>query len=120
MTRSSGFTLLEVMVTVAILAIALVAILKANLQSLDSLAEIRERTTASMLAASKLAEVEAAGPALWIEFQGDFGEDYAGYSWQVETTPTELDGLIRVTVIVGRDGTAPGVETRIEEILYVQ
>ncbi|MEE9122041.1 MAG: prepilin-type N-terminal cleavage/methylation domain-containing protein, partial [Syntrophobacteria bacterium] len=33
----SGFTLLEVLVAVAILAIAMVAILKANVQNLDAL-----------------------------------------------------------------------------------
>jgi prepilin-type N-terminal cleavage/methylation domain-containing protein len=34
---NSGFTLIEVLVAVAILAIAMVAILKANVQNLDAL-----------------------------------------------------------------------------------
>ena len=118
--ESRGFTLLEVMVAVAILAIALVAILKANLQSLDSLTEIREQTTASMLAASKLAEIEAIGAANWTELEGDFGEDYPGFSWQVASAPTELESLVRVTVIVQRTGSSSGEEMRIEELLYVQ
>ena len=116
---SRAFTLLEVMVAVAILAIALVAILKANVQSLDTLVETRERTTASLLAASKMAEVEAAGAADWSEFQGDFGEDYPGYTWQVETGPTEVENLMRVAVIVqAREGVS-GSEVRIEELMYV-
>jgi len=115
-----GFTLLEVMVAVAILAIALVAILKANVQSLDTLIETRERTTVSMLAASKMAEVEAVGAANWSEFQGDFGEDYPDFTWRVETAPTEVERLVRVTVIVQAREGGSGSETRIEELLFVQ
>jgi general secretion pathway protein I len=90
-----GFTLLEVLVAVAILAIAMVAILKANVQSLDTLTRSRETSTASLLAASKLAEVEAAGAANWSELRGDFAEDYPDYTWEVETSSTEVEGLVR-------------------------
>jgi general secretion pathway protein I len=115
-----GFTLLEVMVAVAILAIALVAILKANVQSLDTLVETRERTTVALLAASKMAEVEAVGVANWSEFQGDFGEDYPDFTWRVETAPTEVERLIRVAVIVqAREGES-GSETSIEELMFAQ
>jgi general secretion pathway protein I len=118
--RSRGFTLLEVMVAVAILAIALVAILKANVQSLDTLVETRERTTVSLLAASKMAEIEAVGAADWSEFQGDFGDDYPGFTWQVETAPTEVERLIRVTVTVRPREGAQGSEVQIEELMFVQ
>ena len=118
--RASGFTLLEVLVAVAILAIAMVAILKANVQSLDMLTRSRETSTASLLAASKLAEIEAAGVAKWSELRGDFAEDYPGYTWEVETSSTEVEGLVRVAVIVQRGGAAPGREVRIEELLYAQ
>ena len=117
---NSGFTLLEVLVAVAILAIAMVAILKANVQSLDTLTRSRETSTASLLAASKLAEVEAAGAVNWSELRGDFAEDYPDYTWEVETSSTEVEGLVRVAVIVQRGGAAPGSEVRIEELLYPQ
>ena len=117
---SRGFTLLEVMVAVAILAIALVAILKANLQTIDTLVETRERTTVSLLAASKMAEVEAVGAADWSGIQGDFGDDYPGFTWQVETAPTEVDRLMRVTVIVQPEDGAQGGEARIEQLMFVQ
>ena len=105
---------------VAILAIAMVAILKANVQSLDTLTRSRETSTASLLAASKLAEVEAAGAANWRELQGDFGEDYPDYTWEVETSSTEVEGLTRVAVTVQRAGAASGNQVRIEELLYAQ
>jgi len=119
-TRAQGFTLLEVLVAVAILAIAMVAILKANVQSLDKLTRTRETSTASLLAASKLAEIEAAGAVNWTELRGDFGEDYPDYIWEVETSSTEVEGLVRVAVVVQRGGAAAGGEVRIEELLYAQ
>ena len=119
-TGAQGFTLLEVLVAVAILAIAMVAILKANVQSLDMLTKSRETSTASLLAESKLAEVEAAGVSKWTELRGDFGEDYPDYTWEVETSSTEVEGLVRVVVIVQRGGAAPGGEVRIEELLFAQ
>ncbi|MGB6381432.1 MAG: type II secretion system minor pseudopilin GspI, partial [Syntrophobacteria bacterium] len=116
----AGFTLIEVLVAVAILAIAMVAILKANVQNLDALTKSRETTTASLLAASKLAEIEAAGVANWGESQGDFGEDYPEFTWQVETTSTEVEGLERIAVIVQRSGGVAGREVRIEELMLVE
>jgi len=118
--RAHGFTLLEVLVAVAILAIAMVAILKANLQSLDTLTKSRETSTASLLAASKLAEIEAVGVVNWSELRGDFGEDYPDYIWEVETSSTEVEGLVRLVVVVQRNGTASGGEVRIEELLLAQ
>jgi len=115
-----GFTLLEVLVAVAILAIAMVAILKANVQSLDTLTKSRETSTASLLAASKLAEIEAAGVVNWNDLRGDFGEDYPDYIWEVETSSTEVEGLVRVVVVVQRSGAASGGEVRIEELLLAQ
>jgi general secretion pathway protein I len=119
-TKAEGFTLLEVLVAVAILAIAMVAILKANVQSLETLTKSRETSTASLLAASKLAEIEAAGIANWSELQGDFAEDYPDYVWEVETSSTEVEGLVRVVVMVQRGEARAGGEVRIEELLYGQ
>jgi type II secretion system protein I len=116
----AGFTLLEVLVAVAILAIAMVAILKANVQSLDTLTKSRETSTGSLLAASKLAEIEAVGVVNWSELRGDFGEDYPDYIWEVETSSTEVEGLVRLVVVVQRSGTASGGEVRLEELLLAQ
>jgi general secretion pathway protein I len=115
-----GFTLLEVMVAVAILAIALVGILKANVQSLESLAESREMTTASLLAANKLAEVEAVGAAHWTEFQGDFGENYPGFVWRLESETTAVPGLVRFAITVERRDGEAGSSARLEELLLVK
>jgi general secretion pathway protein I len=117
---AQGFTLLEVLVAVAILAIAMVAILKANVQSLETLTKSRETNTASLLAASKLAEIEAVGVENWSEMRGDFAEDYPDYTWEVETSSTEVEGLVRVVVTVQRGETTSDSEVKIEELLFGQ
>jgi general secretion pathway protein I len=113
--RQTGFTLLEVLVAVAVMAIALVGILKANYESLSALETSRERTTAVLLAANKLAEVEAAGAGKWSQFQGDFGEDHVGFIWKVDSEPTAAAGLVLVTVTV----LTPEARTtvRLEEVM---
>ena len=54
------------------------------------------------------------------KLQGDFAEDYSDYSWEVETSSTEVEGLFRVAVTVQRSGAAPGRGVRIEELLFAQ
>jgi general secretion pathway protein I len=117
--QARGFTLLEVMVAMAILAIALVGILKANVQSLQVMADSRTRTTLALLAAGKLAEVEAVGVAEWNEFQGDFGREYPRVTWRVEVEPTEVEELTHVAVVVSQDGNGLGTRMRLEQLFFV-
>jgi general secretion pathway protein I len=93
----NGFTLLEVMVAMAILAIALVAVFRSQAQSISIANEARLATTASFLAQSKMAEIESMG----VEgTYGDFGEDFSNYRWEVSTSDTELKYLTKVKLIV--------------------
>ncbi len=55
--RARGFTLVEVMVALAIVAIALPAVLMALYQQVDDTAYLRDKTMAQMVAANKLAEM---------------------------------------------------------------
>ena len=55
--RARGFTLVEVMVALAIVAIALPAVLMALYQQVDDTAYLRDKTMAAMVAANKLAEM---------------------------------------------------------------
>ncbi|MBW1667358.1 MAG: type II secretion system minor pseudopilin GspI [Deltaproteobacteria bacterium] len=86
-----GFTLLEVMVAMAIIAIVLTAILGSQSQSVSLATEARFSTTAAFLAQSKMAELEALGPEELTSGSGDFGEDFPGYTWNVvvETPPVD-------------------------------
>ncbi|MBT9447971.1 MAG: type II secretion system minor pseudopilin GspI [Desulfobacteria bacterium] len=93
----TGFTLLEVMVAIAILAIALVAVLRSQAHTVFVAGEARLSTTASLLAQSKLAEIESNRED---STQGDFGEDFPNYSWETSIRKTELKQLREVILTI--------------------
>ncbi|MBU4425857.1 MAG: prepilin-type N-terminal cleavage/methylation domain-containing protein [Proteobacteria bacterium] len=81
--KSFGFTLLEVMVAMAIIAIALTAVLGSQSQSVSLASEAKFNTTAPLLAQSKIAEIEVAEQGALAGDSGDFGEDFPGYTWEL-------------------------------------
>ncbi len=91
--RYSGFTLLEVMVAMAIIAIALTAILGSQSQSVSLAGEARFYTTAAFLAQSKMAEIEAKKIEDLTSDSGDFGDDFPGYVWSVTVSNVMFGGL---------------------------
>jgi len=95
-----GFTLLEVMIAMAILATTLVVVFQSQSQSISMAGRARFETTASFLAQSKMAEVEATSPEDMVSDRGDFGDDFPGYSWQVAVTGTEIELLKKIEVKV--------------------
>ena len=95
--RSSGFTLLEVMVAMAILAIALTAVLGSQSQSLSLAADAKFNTTAPLLAKGKMAEAEAEDPDNLVSDSGDFGEDFPGYTWEMTVNDVALGGTGNVS-----------------------
>jgi general secretion pathway protein I len=80
--ESSGFTLLEVMVAMAIIAIALTAVLGSQSQGVSLASEAKFNTTAPLLAQSKIAEIEMTEAVDLSGNSGDFGEDFPGYTWE--------------------------------------
>jgi len=89
--RPWGFTLLEVMIAMAIIAIALTAVLGSQSQSMSLASEARFNTTASLLAQAKMAELDQMPVRELMSDSGDFGEDFPGYSWQVSVSSVFLD-----------------------------
>ena len=57
-------------------------------------------TTASLLAQSRMAAVDAADPRQLAPAQGDFGDDYPDYRWQVEIGETENTLLKKIILTV--------------------
>jgi general secretion pathway protein I len=98
--HEKGFTLLEVMIAMAILAITLVVVFQSQSQSISMSGRTRFETTASFLAQSKMAEIEAANPENVVSDSGDFGDDFPDYSWRVDVTETEIELLKKIEVKV--------------------
>ena len=110
--RDDGFTLLEVMIALAIVGIALVTLLGLETRTIQ-LAETQQRVTqATLLAQEKMTEIETgdylAGLA---EREGQFAEPFELYSWSVALEPTPLPAIEMITVTV-----AWGEESRNEAV----
>jgi len=103
---SKGFTLMEVMIAMAILAIALVGIFQSQSQSVSMAAHARFLTTASLLAQSRMAEIEAKAPRNLQSESGDFGERFPGYRWRMEVRDTEIDRVKKLEMTVTHDRLA--------------
>jgi len=97
---SEGFTLLEVMIAISILAIAMVVILGLRNRAIDLNGYARDLTTASLLAQSKMGEWELKGFPDTGETSGEFGKENPDFKWQVIVTPTPFDDLRELEVIV--------------------
>jgi general secretion pathway protein I len=98
--KAAGFTLLEVMVAMAILAMSLAGVYQLQSQSISMATESRFRTSAALLAQSKMTDMEAAATLRNRSEDGDFGPDYPQYSWRLEVTDTELPQFKKIVVTV--------------------
>ena len=92
-----GFTLLEVMIAMAIIAITLVAVFGSQSQSLSLANEAKFNTTAALLAQSKMAEVETLDPGDLVSGSGDFGEDFPDYHWDLTVSDITFAGAEEVS-----------------------
>ena len=98
--KANGFTLMEVMIAMAILAIALVAIFQLQSQSISMSTDSRFMTTAALLAQSKMVEAEAGSSLVSHKEDGDFGPDYPQYTWHMEVGDTQLSQFKKIEVTV--------------------
>ena len=97
----SGFTLLEVLVALAIIAIALLAALRAANQGTTNVAELRSRLLAGWVAEDLLAESRARGewPAPGIQ-RGATRQGSIEFTWRKEVVPTPHPAFRRIDVLV--------------------
>ena len=105
--RAFGFTLLEVMVAMSIMAIVLVSVYRMHSQTLTMNTANRFYTQAPLLAQSKLAQLETGSSEITAGDSGDFGEKFPGYRWNVtveevssETLGEVANDLKRLDLIV--------------------
>ncbi len=100
---NKGFSLLEVMIALAIVAIALVTLLGLSNRSIMVHATIQKLTRATMLAQQVMndQELNAAKTQLTWETQTEnFAEPFADFSWQVSYQDTLISQVKQVTVVV--------------------
>ena len=98
--KHSGFTLLEIIVALAVLAVALVALLTLRNHDIALQAHAQHLVTATSLAKAKLEEFNRVAETDHTESSGDFGEHYPGYAWNWDVQPTPVPKWVELTVTV--------------------
>ena len=82
-----GFTLLEIMVSIAIIAIVLVSLFRMHASTIQLAERVKFNAVATSLARKKITEIRMnltdAG-----DKRGNFGDDFPGYTW--ESTMAEM------------------------------
>lgn len=129
--RAHGFTLLEILVAVAILGVALVSLIGLHARNIRLLAESQQTTLAALLASRLAAETQGeAFPPVgsqtgsfvsFDETTSDMAGEKAGgvlaegYSWRRDVEATGLENLRRVRIAVL---DAPSVEDGREILVF--
>jgi len=111
--RRAGFTLLEVLLAVAIASVALFSIAMAIGRCTDAAKVVSNHTSACDLLEEKLREFANATNFVAGLSTGDFGETMPGFEWSRELEPddSQLEGLYRQTVTVKWGGRELAVTT---------
>jgi len=107
--QKTGFTLLEIMVAISIIAIVFLSIFKMHAQTVSMTASSRFYTVAPILAENRLAEFLSQPSDELSNDSGDFGNGYAGYEWKIAVEDIESEDL----------GTDTGHLKRIDVIISV-
>lgn len=95
-----GLTLLEVMIALAIVAIAMTSLLALSNRSIGVHDRLQSLTRGTMLAQQMLALVETAPERYQERQEQSFDEPYEAFSWRFRFGETPIDGVRTVTVTV--------------------
>ncbi|CAG0930156.1 type II secretion system minor pseudopilin GspI [Geobacter sp.] len=100
--REGGFTLLEVMIALAIMAGVVFTVIGAVNYHLAIVERDRQETVAVLLARQKLAELEEE-KEIPEKKEGTFAPARPEFTWEMTAAPTELANLRRMTLSVSWD-----------------
>lgn len=101
-----GFTLLEIIICLGLMALVLVAVFHLQAQNLDLQSEAQFMTTATSLLQERLSRIQAQEKIDEGTKSGDFGQDFPDYTYTQEVTEvpdTETLYRVKVSVILERE-----------------
>ncbi|MEE4297749.1 MAG: type II secretion system minor pseudopilin GspI [Wenzhouxiangella sp.] len=100
---SRGFTLLEVLVALVVVAVALGALARSGAQGLDTQSALEDRTIALWVADAVLAEIRLDQASASGRLQGERRMGDRDWEWQALIQPAPGGELTRVDVAVYRE-----------------
>ena len=112
-----GFSLLEVLLAIAILGVSMVVISQAFYVGYHSAMKTRFLSEANMLADGKMAEL-AAG-VLPLESGGGSFADRPNWQYSVEVQPSLQPGLLMSTVTVSREDNRNDIQTSVSLVRFI-
>ena len=97
--RRRGFTLIEVLVALAIVAVGMAAVLETLTSSADTVVYLRDKTLANWVALNQIALVRISGQVP-PPGKSDGDTDFAGrkWLWHQEVNTTQVPGMVRIDV----------------------
>jgi general secretion pathway protein I len=99
MSRARGFTLIEVLVALAIVAFGMAAVMGAINSSAKTISYLRDKTFANWVALNKIASVRISGqPPAKGNSNGDIDFGDRKWHWRMEVVATDVPGLLRMDV----------------------
>jgi general secretion pathway protein I len=105
--KRSGFTLIEVLVALAVASLALLALARAGSAALDTQAELEQRTLALWVADNRLAELRLLRPVQPGTSRGSTLLGERQWRWQSLIQPAPGGELWRIDVVVLDDNDKP-------------
>ena len=96
----SGFTLLEVLVALVVVAVAVAALARAGSQAIDGQFHAEQRTLALWVADNVLAEMQLDPPGSSGRQQGTSSMGGRDWHWEALIQPAPGEGMLRVDVAV--------------------
>ncbi len=88
--KNRGFTLLEVMISVSIIALIFVSVFRMQAGTIGLAAAGEFNSIAPVLAKQLLTKIEY-DPAGWSQAEGDFKDNFQGIKWSCEILDSSLD-----------------------------
>lgn len=102
--KQRGFTLIEVMVALIVVALGIGALLVTLTSSADSVGYLRNKSLAEWVALNRISEVRLSGAKLATGVTRGAVDDYAGssWSWEQEISDPGMAGMLRIEVRVAQ------------------
>lgn len=107
--RARGFTLIEVVVALAIVAVGMLAVFKTIGDTARNVNELRDRSLAEWIADNRITEIRVSGQMPSVDETAgelDFGNQH--WHWLTKVSQTQVEGIRRIDVSVRREEDPEG------------